>query len=123
MTAKDPVTVALKIQRAAAREGFDWREVADLWPKLSEEIGELRAARNPRERKEELGDLLFMLVNLARHLGVNPMQALAAANRKFSRRYGHVRRHLKALPPLRDCRRLDAMEELWLAAKKKERRR
>lgn len=120
---QDPVADALRMQRAAAREGFDWRKTADLWAKLAEEIAELRSARNPRQRKEELGDLLFMLVNVARHLKVDPLAALAAANRKFARRYGHVRADLKSLPPLRDPRRLDAMESLWQEAKAKERRR
>jgi uncharacterized protein YabN with tetrapyrrole methylase and pyrophosphatase domain len=118
----NPVAAALQLQRAAARQGFDWRELAELWAKLHEEIGELRAARNQRERQEEFGDLLFMLLNLARHLGVHPARALTAANRKFMRRYAHIRRHFKTLPPLRDPRRLQAMEELWQAAKARERR-
>ncbi len=111
------------MQRAAAREGFDWRHTAELWAKLAEEIDELRAARTPAHRKEELGDLLFMLVNLARHLKIDPLQALAGANRKFTRRYAHVRADLESLPALRDPRRLDAMEARWQAAKAKERSR
>ena len=116
-----PLAEAMKLQRAAARQGFDWRETGDLWAKLAEEIAELRAARTRPQRKEELGDLMFMLVNLARHLGVEPAGALAAANRKFQRRYAHIRKHLRALPPLPDRRRLDAMEQLWQQAKRRER--
>jgi uncharacterized protein YabN with tetrapyrrole methylase and pyrophosphatase domain len=117
-----PIGAALAMQRAAAREGFDWRRLRDLWLKLAEEIDELRAARDAAERREELGDLLFMLVNLARHLEVDPTRALREANRKFTRRYAFVRRHLDALPALGDRRRLDAMEALWQEAKRKERR-
>jgi len=122
MKRREPIAEALAMQRSAAREGFDWRKGADLWPKLHEEIAELRAARDARERTEEFGDLLFMLVNLARHLKLDPRRALAAANRKFQRRYGHVRRHLETLPPLGDRKRLDAMEALWQAAKAAERK-
>jgi uncharacterized protein YabN with tetrapyrrole methylase and pyrophosphatase domain len=118
-----PLAAAMKMQRAAARQGFDWRELADLWPKLAEEIAELRAARTSKERREELGDLLFMLVNLARHLKLDPASALAAANRKFARRYGYIQKHRDSLPPLGDPRRLDAMELLWTQAKLRERSR
>jgi uncharacterized protein YabN with tetrapyrrole methylase and pyrophosphatase domain len=114
---------AIQLQRDAARNGFDWRRKADLWPKVAEEIAELRAARSPQHRREELGDLLFMIANLARHLGVDPEAALASASRKFKRRYGFILRHAADLPPLKDPRRLDAMEALWQEAKRRERRR
>ena len=123
MKRKDPLVDALAMQRSAARDGFDWRRVRDLWPKLTEEIDELRAARNSAERTEELGDLLFMLVNLARHLDVDPVRALRGANRKFTRRYAFIHRHFHQLPPRGDRRRLDAMEALWQEAKRKERRK
>jgi len=122
MTRRDAIRDALAMQRAAAREGFDWRRLRDLWPKLAEEIGELRNARSAAERREELGDLLFMLVNLARHLDVDPPAALRGANRKFARRYAFIRRHFDELPPRGDRRRLEAMERLWEEAKRKERR-
>ena len=122
MRRKEPLRDALAMQRAAAREGFDWRRVRDLWPKLAEEIDELRGARTPAQRREELGDLLFMLVNLARHLDVDPTSALRVANRKFTRRYAFIQRHSDQLPPRGDRRRLDAMEALWQEAKRRERR-
>ena len=112
---------ALRLQREAAAQGFDWTDPAGLWDKLAEEIGELREAPDAAGRAEELGDLLFMVVNLSRHLGVDPTAALAAANAKFSRRYGHILKHLDHLPPLGDASRLDAMERLWQAAKALER--
>ena len=118
----EPLRSALSIQRAAAREGFDWRHLRELWSKLAEEIGELQSARTRAQRRDELGDLLFMLVNLARHLEVDPTRALQGANRKFLRRYAFIRRHADTLPPLGDRRRLAAMEALWQQAKQRERR-
>jgi uncharacterized protein YabN with tetrapyrrole methylase and pyrophosphatase domain len=117
----DPLEQALRLQREAAAEGFDWTDEAGLWDKLAEEIGELRQAPDAAGRAEELGDLLFMVVNLARHLGVEPAAALTAANAKFSRRYGHIVKNFDDLPPLGDPARLEAMEHLWQAAKGLER--
>lgn len=117
----EPLAEALRLQLAAAAEGFDWTDQAGLWDKLAEEIVELQQAPDAANRAEELGDLLFMVVNLSRHLGVDAVAALAAANAKFSRRYGHVRQHLPELPPLGDPQRLERMEQLWQEAKKLER--
>lgn len=125
MTAKRNIDVlahALQLQRAAAREGFDWRNRQELWSKLAEEIAELRAARRSVDREEEVGDLLFMLINIARHLKIDPARALMRTNRKFQSRYAHIQQHRKSLPPLRDPRRLEAMESLWQEAKLLERK-
>ncbi|MBV8063638.1 MAG: MazG family protein [Nevskia sp.] len=111
---------AQRLQLEAAAEGFDWNDPAGLWDKLAEEIGELQQAPDAASRAEELGDLLFMVVNLARHLGVDPAAALAAANAKFSRRYGHILRQLQTLPPKGDPARLERMEALWQEAKRLE---
>jgi uncharacterized protein YabN with tetrapyrrole methylase and pyrophosphatase domain len=121
---REPLAEALRIQRAAARQGFDWDRLAPLWRKLQEEIGELRAvARQPARAADELGDLLFMAVNLARHLRVDAGAALTRANRKFLRRYRHVMRGAAQLPPLGDRKRLAQMERRWQQAKQLERRR
>lgn len=117
----DPFSEARTMQAAAAEQGFDWDDPQGLWDKLAEEIGELREAADPAHRQEELGDLLFMIVNIARHLGLDPVAALAGANAKFRRRYGHVAAHLEGLPPLGDPQRLVAMEALWQQAKRLER--
>ena len=117
----EPLAEALRLQLEAAAEGFDWTDPAGLWAKLAEEIGELQQAPDAAGRAEELGDLLFMVVNLSRHLGVEPAAALAAANLKFRRRYAHILRHLDRLPPPGDPRRLERMEALWQDAKRLER--
>lgn len=117
-----PLREALKLQQDAAATGFDWRAVDELWDKLAEEIAELKAAvPEGRERvQDELGDLLFMAVNLARHLGVDAEAALAAANAKFARRFAVVKAGEASYPPLGDSARLDAMEARWQAAKQQE---
>jgi uncharacterized protein YabN with tetrapyrrole methylase and pyrophosphatase domain len=116
----DPIADALKLQLDAAALGFDWRQVDDLWPKLAEEVAELReaAGQGPDRRRDELGDLLFMAINLSRHLGVDPAKALAGSNEKFRRRFGHVLAHQDRWPPEGDPSRLDAMEVLWQEAKR-----
>jgi uncharacterized protein YabN with tetrapyrrole methylase and pyrophosphatase domain len=122
MTAS-PLRDALRLQLEAAELEFDWRHLDELWDKLAEEVGELKqAAGEGRDRSEdELGDLLFMAVNLARHLGVDAERALARANAKFERRFGHVLKHLAQLPPPGDPRRLEEMERYWQEAKQAER--
>lgn len=119
----DGLRRARELQQQAAEEGFDWPSAEGVWEKLGEELEELRRAADVPHRLEELGDVLFALVNLARHLGVDPEAALAAANAKFIHRYGFVRRQLEALPPIGDPRRLEHMERLWQQAKREERQR
>ena len=118
----EPLRRAARVQRRAARQGFDW-PAGDprVWAKLAEEIAELRAVRRNRPRAaEELGDLLFMVVNLSRHLRVDAAGALARAIRKFERHYAHVLAHRHTLPPRGHPRRLARMEALWQEAKRLE---
>jgi MazG family protein len=118
------LTRSAKLQRRAARVGFDWPEVDQVFEKLEEEIGEVRAelaAGTPRKRLEgEIGDLLFAAVNLARHLGVDGESALRRANQKFERRFGAIETALRtAGRPIEEAS-LEEMEEFWQRAKARE---
>jgi uncharacterized protein YabN with tetrapyrrole methylase and pyrophosphatase domain len=118
---RDRLAEARRVQRAAAKLGFDW-PTGDprAWRKLAEEIRELKAvAKNRRRAEEELGDLLFMVVNLSRHLRVDARRALAGATRKFEKRFRHVMKGGRSLPPPGNPRRLVEMEKRWQEAKRK----
>ncbi|HYN76327.1 MAG TPA: nucleoside triphosphate pyrophosphohydrolase, partial [Lamprocystis sp. (in: g-proteobacteria)] len=112
---------AEKLQRRAARVGFDWEAIDGVFAKVTEELDECRetlaAHADPTARVHEMGDLLFSCVNLARHLGVDAEQALRAANHRFERRFGSVEAGLTAagLAPGPQVR--EDMERLWVAAK------
>ena len=89
------LTRAVKLQRRAARCGFDWPNSDEVFDKISEELGELREAVRTGDRcgiDDELGDLLFTVANLARHLGTDPESSARAANRKFERRFRELER-------------------------------
>jgi ATP diphosphatase len=118
------LTRSAKLQQRAARVGFDWPEVSPVFDKLDEEIGEIRAelaAGGGQDRlAEEVGDLLFAAVNLARHLDVDAEAALRHANAKFERRFRAIERALRAAGrPIEDAS-LAEMEELWQRVKKRE---
>jgi len=114
------LTRALKLQKKAARVGFDWGEPAPILDKIEEEIGELRAeiADDNAERiTEEFGDLLFAVVNLGRHLGVDPEEALTRTNRKFTNRFHAIERALDEQDRSLETASLEEMEALWQDAK------
>jgi tetrapyrrole methylase family protein/MazG family protein len=109
-----------------ARVGFQWPDASGALDKLEEETRELRAdaettPRDPRRVADEVGDLLFTAVNVARLLGVDPESALKAANRKFRRRFGHVEARLRESGRGPADSTLDEMEALWQEAKAGER--
>jgi MazG family protein len=146
---------AHQLSTKAARVGFDWQRLADIFAKLHEEIDELKAAIKERDEgqqaraataqaagessgqrareaparpasdeesehervREELGDLLFAVTNIARHLGVEPEAALKLTNRKFRRRFRHIEEGLRTRGRTLDQTTLDEMEELWQEAK------
>ena len=87
---------AEKLTKRAAKVGFDWPDVPAVMAKVSEELDEVTAATSAAERHEEVGDLLFAIANLARHLGVDPEAALRDANAKFTRRFHYVEARAKA---------------------------
>jgi MazG family protein len=111
---------AEQISKRAAKAGFEWERPEDMLDKIQEEAGELVVARDSRDAErmeDELGDLLFMLVNLARHLKVSPELALKRANRKFRQRFGHVEEQLRQRGKTPATSGLSEMEELWRQAK------
>ena len=104
---------AAKLQRRAARTGFDWPDIAGPRAKIDEELGELDRETSPKAQTEELGDLLFAVVNLARHLNIDAEAALREANHKFETRF----RAIETVTGFEDLS-LDEKEVLWVAAKK-----
>jgi nucleoside triphosphate diphosphatase len=123
-TALPALLRALKLQRRAARTGFDWPDRAPIFDKIAEEIAELKAeldAGAPAERLEdELGDLLFAVVNLARHIEVEPESALRRANAKFERRFRRIEAVLRSRGKAPEQATLAEMDALWDQAKLEE---
>ncbi|MCR6632162.1 MAG: nucleoside triphosphate pyrophosphohydrolase [Magnetospirillum sp.] len=121
-----PMTRALKLQNRAARVGFDWPQAADVLAKIAEEAAEIKYEIDvaaPHERLEdEMGDILFACVNLARKLKIDPERALKRANAKFDRRFRHVEAGLRADGRRPEDATLDEMEALWVDAKTIERK-
>jgi MazG family protein len=116
------VMAAIKIQDHAAREGFDWPDADGVLAKLDEEVAELREARDngePDRVEHELGDLMFTVVNVARHLGVDPEQALRRSSREFVRRYAAMEQEAARQQKSLASMDIDEMERLWQAAKEK----
>ncbi|MGP1283093.1 MAG: nucleoside triphosphate pyrophosphohydrolase [Parasphingopyxis sp.] len=116
-TALPALLRAEKLQKRAARTGFDWPDASGPRAKIDEELSEAECAKNDAQRAEEIGDLLFAVVNWARHLGIDPETALRAANAKFERRFRAME---KQAGPGFSGLSLDEMERLWTAAKRGE---
>lgn len=111
---------AVKLQKRAARVGFDWPSTDQVLDKIIEESRELVEARETlteAETFEEMGDLLFVMANLARHLHIDPEAALRAANAKFTRRFGSIEAALAARGKRPEDSDLAEMDALWNAAK------
>src|SRR5579872_3247524 len=116
---------ALKLQQKASRVGFDWNDAKAVLAKLREETAEIEealAAGDDDAVKDEIGDLLFVVANLARHVQVDPEQALRGANAKFERRFAHIEARLKDAGRAPEQASLDEMDALWDEAKARESR-
>jgi nucleoside triphosphate diphosphatase len=121
------LTRAVKLQKKAARVGFDWPSLAPVLAKIEEEIAELKSAIADEKREagvpaskkvnEEFGDLLFVMANVARHLGVDPEGALRDANAKFVRRFRSIEAALRAEGRTAEDATLEEMDQLWDEAK------
>jgi ATP diphosphatase len=118
------LTEALKLQERAAKVGFDWSAPEPILDKIEEEIDELRVALRDGEKDkvaDELGDLIFAVVNIGRHVKADPEQALRGTNTKFRHRFGHIEKTLEAEGETLEGASLERMEEIWQAAKAIER--
>ncbi|WP_164658658.1 nucleoside triphosphate pyrophosphohydrolase [Tropicibacter sp. Alg240-R139] len=114
---------ALKLQKRAARVGFDWPDASNVLDKITEEAGELVEARDNLDAdamEDEFGDLLFVLVNLGRHLGVEPETALRRTNAKFTRRFEAVEAELTNQGKTPQTSTLEELDTLWNLAKTRE---
>ncbi|MGV8987397.1 MAG: nucleoside triphosphate pyrophosphohydrolase [Cypionkella sp.] len=114
------LTRAVKLQKRAARVGFDWPTTDEVLDKLREEMAELVEARDTLtevEVAEEMGDLLFVMANLSRHMGVDPEAALRGANAKFTRRFGKIEDWLADAGKTPDQSDLAEMDSLWNRAR------
>jgi tetrapyrrole methylase family protein/MazG family protein/ATP diphosphatase len=110
----------LKLTKRAAKVGFDWENVGQVFDKLNEELNELNRAISDDEQakiEEEIGDLLFVVVNLARKLEVEPETALKRTNRKFRRRFKYIEQELKRRGRTLEEANVEEMDALWNAAK------
>ena len=114
---------AYQLSSRAAQVGFDWQRFEELLDKLREELAELHEARsdsgNLEQVEDELGDLLFMMVNIVRFLKFDPEMALRKTNRKFRERFGHVEQGLNERGKTPQQAGIEEMEELWQQAKKR----
>ena len=109
---------AQRMQEKAALVGFDWENKEQVWGKVEEELEEFKAESSVEKQEEEMGDLLFALVNYCRFLGINAEDALAKTNRKFKARFEHIESRSRELQkPLTEMK-LEEMEEYWQEAKK-----
>lgn len=118
------MTRAVKLQKRAARVGFDWTDAESVLSKIAEEAEELTRAvkaKSADQIEDEFGDLLFVIANLSRHLDVDPEAAVRRTNEKFIRRFRHIERRLAAQARALDEASLGEMEELWVEAKRIER--
>ncbi|MGC6452417.1 MAG: nucleoside triphosphate pyrophosphohydrolase [Candidatus Puniceispirillaceae bacterium] len=117
-----PMLRALKLQKRAARVGFDWLNIDDIIAKLHEETAELReeVLSEPPDKariEDEVGDVLFVAVNLARRAGVDPETALMSCNSKFESRFRFIEKHAEKIGKSLEDMSLDEMESLWQEAK------
>lgn len=119
---------AVKLQKQAAKVGFDWPSIGPVMAKIDEELGELKEALRDDDGEpssqahiaEELGDLMFVMANLARHLRIDPERAVRDANLKFCRRFNYIERTLIKQERSLDSATLEEMDALWDEAKRLE---
>jgi uncharacterized protein YabN with tetrapyrrole methylase and pyrophosphatase domain len=118
------MTRSVKLQKRAARVGFDWPEISQVFDKLDEELGELRQEIEQNGSSErlldEMGDVMFVIANLARHLRIDPEQASRAGNQKFTNRFNDMEKQAEASGKDMGSLTLDELETMWQSAKTKD---
>ena len=112
---------ALKVSKKAAREGFEWKKEADIWKTLNSEVKEFKATS--KNKSEEIGDVLFTIVNIARWYKLDPEDSLNMATKKFISRYKRVKSKLKSSKKGIEELSYSELDKLWRLAKKEERKR
>ncbi|MFT9850313.1 bifunctional methyltransferase/pyrophosphohydrolase YabN [Aneurinibacillus sp. REN35] len=110
---------AYKYQKKAAGVGFDWDKLSEVFDKVKEEWEELQEAKTDEHRLEELGDLLFVIVNVARFMKIDPEEALALANKKFYYRFSYIEKKVQEAGKTFENTSLEEMENWWQEAKRK----
>jgi ATP diphosphatase len=113
--------VAVKLQARAGKVGFDWNDPRAVIAKIREELDEVEAELDTgtqQQKADEIGDLLFAVANLARHLHLDPEGAVRSANAKFRRRFSYIERNIERLGKTMQTATLDEMEQLWKEAKR-----
>jgi tetrapyrrole methylase family protein/MazG family protein len=121
----DPLEKAYKLQKKASKAGFDWPGSEGAWLKIEEELDEIRKAQEngaESEIENEVGDLFFSVVNLARHLGVDPGLAIQRSNEKFSHRFRYVEKSMKKAELSLGPENMDKMDGFWNEAKQLEKK-
>ena len=113
-----PMERSFKLQKKAAKSGFDWPDIEGVIDKIKEELDEVRAAKNETETEEELGDLLFSVINLCRYLKIEPSSALNRTNNKFIERFKYVEKKMKENGQEMKKENLNIMDKYWNEAKK-----
>ena len=122
--ATEPMLEALKLQQTASKVGFDWNNPASVMSKIREElveveseIGQAKGGELKSELEGEIGDVLFAVINLARHLDIDPGNALRSCNRKFRTRFAFIEQNIDSHGETMQSADLELMEELWVEAK------
>ncbi len=116
---QSPLKESHELQKKAAKVGFDWPDIEPVFAKLGEEISEFQEADTDEEKEKEFGDMLFSLVNLGRHFGIDPERALALTNQKFRRRFLHIEKELQRRNLDFSTVELAILDEFWQNAKEK----
>ena len=116
-----PIQKSKEIQKEASKKNFDWDSTEDVFEKVYEELNELKSTLQKKDKaKEELGDLFFILINLAKHLRIDPDIAIESANQKFMRRFIKLEEIAKKRNQNLENANIDDLDELWEEVKRGE---